>query len=77
MGALDVLATIAGIAVIGIILLPFLPRSNVPGTAFLLVLALGLSIYALAQISELNDQLRVLREELEKVKGDESGGPEP
>ena len=74
MGALDVLATIAGIAVIGIILLPFLPLSGVPGTAFLLVLALGLSIYALARLSELNDEVKTLRKELEKMKGGADGG---
>jgi Sec-independent protein secretion pathway component TatC len=68
-GTSEVLAAIAGLSGIALILTPFVPISGVAsGTTIMVLLALGLSVYALAQISELNDQLRVLREE--KVRGD-------
>jgi uncharacterized protein (DUF3084 family) len=73
-GALDVLAAVMGLAVIALILMPFVPVSGIAsGTTILMLLTLSLSVYALAQVSELNDQLRSLREELEKIKGGGSG----
>lgn len=69
MGAADTLALILALGFTVLIFLPFLPGINVSGGTFLSLLTLTLVVYTLAQVSEVRDEVRGLRKELEVLKG--------
>lgn len=72
MGAADVLATFLALGFLMFILLPFIPGLGVSGGSILSILTFVLVVYALAQVSEVGDEVKALRKELEKLRGESS-----